>query len=1037
MDINYKIKPFWFWNGNMEDKQIVTQIKEMNEKGIGGFFIHPRQGLNIPYLSDEWFKKVSIAVETAKRYNMEVWLYDEYPYPSGIAAGEVIARNPEYQAFILDYKTKEISFGEEVNIELPLSDILFAGAYQINDGLINWNSFVDLSDRIGIIYKDHIYQESGLTHYNKKRYFTGNPIKVLRWEAPSGKWRLFVFYQYPLKEFKFFGTFIDPLNKDAIKLFIQLTHEKYKKYLGHEFGKTIKGIYTDETAPLGGKIPWSKKIAPIFENKYGYNLIENLPKLISNGAFDNSIAEIRYHFWNVVVDTFINSYDKQIFNWCHNNNLLYVGEKPILRSSQLQYMDVPGIDAGHQKAGDNPMIISENYRANPKIASSAAHFYKKERTLCECFHSIGWSMTIQDMKWIYDWLIEQGINMFVPHAFYYSANGLKKHDAPPSEFLQMPWWQNQDVLSDYVSKLTQILSNFKRKVDILLLDPIQTQWTFFVEEDIRKKYTKDFYKLQEYLLKNHIDYYVVDQSLINDFYAYEGNICYKDEKYEIMIIPPVSNIERQAWEKIEDLILNGCKIIFAGCMPFQNINGMDFTNKIDALFNIDALEIAHKYLDSQNLTTIKLNYECYFVGNIEDISNIIHKIYKNYIEILAEKGECRILSTLYENGSKKLLFLVNPTAYEEKCILKLNKMIINFKEFNIKSILDMEDINLHLVNNGKEEISFNIKFLPYQSYLLMIEAESNEEQCQRNNLFKQMIDVDSIWEINLDRLNPLRIDDWRLKVQSIDESNVVFESKNSIHAKPIIDQIEESRIPVLITTKSPFGCAKELLLSPLHIIYESSFVSNIKDNELWLVIEEESIKGDWYIELNGHKITPYEFQVRKFYIENNLTCEISRYVNVGENVIKVNVCTDKPYDGLLTPIYIFGKIGVYETENKWLISQSSSVGFFNKNVKNGIPFFAGTISYKKKINISDLPNDINYVRFYLAENVSDSISMYINDYFIGTRCWQPYFWDVPYELIKGNTIVLRLDVKTTLLALFEGEYIDPKTHTILPAIKGI
>ncbi|MFC3340836.1 hypothetical protein ACFOHW_00015 [Paenibacillus abyssi] len=86
---SYGIHPFWFWNGEMEDRQIIHQIHEMADKGVGGFFICPRQGLMVPYLSDAWFRKVKLAVETAASRQMEVWLYDEYPYPSGIAGGEV------------------------------------------------------------------------------------------------------------------------------------------------------------------------------------------------------------------------------------------------------------------------------------------------------------------------------------------------------------------------------------------------------------------------------------------------------------------------------------------------------------------------------------------------------------------------------------------------------------------------------------------------------------------------------------------------------------------------------------------------------------------------------------------------------------------------------------------------------------------------------------------------------------------------------------------------------------------------------------
>ena len=95
-----RIKPFWFWNGDMAEDEIKHQIEEMSDKGLGGAFICARQGQKVPYLSEEWFKKVSFAAEEAVRCGLETWLYDEYPYPSGMSGGEVLLEHPEAEHMI-------------------------------------------------------------------------------------------------------------------------------------------------------------------------------------------------------------------------------------------------------------------------------------------------------------------------------------------------------------------------------------------------------------------------------------------------------------------------------------------------------------------------------------------------------------------------------------------------------------------------------------------------------------------------------------------------------------------------------------------------------------------------------------------------------------------------------------------------------------------------------------------------------------------------------------------------------------------------
>ncbi len=48
--------------------KIRRQIREMKSCGIGGFFIHSRDGLETEYLSDKWFECVSAAVDEAKEW---------------------------------------------------------------------------------------------------------------------------------------------------------------------------------------------------------------------------------------------------------------------------------------------------------------------------------------------------------------------------------------------------------------------------------------------------------------------------------------------------------------------------------------------------------------------------------------------------------------------------------------------------------------------------------------------------------------------------------------------------------------------------------------------------------------------------------------------------------------------------------------------------------------------------------------------------------------------------------------------------------
>lgn len=92
----YSIAPFWFWNDDLKPENLKWQMKEMHDKGISEIVISSRLGIEIDYLSDEWFDRIKTVVQYAQQLGMKIWLYDEDNWPSGYAGGKVLEENPDY-----------------------------------------------------------------------------------------------------------------------------------------------------------------------------------------------------------------------------------------------------------------------------------------------------------------------------------------------------------------------------------------------------------------------------------------------------------------------------------------------------------------------------------------------------------------------------------------------------------------------------------------------------------------------------------------------------------------------------------------------------------------------------------------------------------------------------------------------------------------------------------------------------------------------------------------------------------------------------
>ena len=94
----FGVIPFWFWNDDLEEGELIRQLRTFHEAGFGGVMPHARVGLShrVGYLTDEYFRLMRVVVDEAARLGMKVILYDEGSYPSGSANGAVVAENANY-----------------------------------------------------------------------------------------------------------------------------------------------------------------------------------------------------------------------------------------------------------------------------------------------------------------------------------------------------------------------------------------------------------------------------------------------------------------------------------------------------------------------------------------------------------------------------------------------------------------------------------------------------------------------------------------------------------------------------------------------------------------------------------------------------------------------------------------------------------------------------------------------------------------------------------------------------------------------------
>ena len=63
----FSVMPFWFWNDDLDEAEIVRQIADFEAHGVYGFVIHPRVGLprDLGWMSERLLHFYGVAIDEA------------------------------------------------------------------------------------------------------------------------------------------------------------------------------------------------------------------------------------------------------------------------------------------------------------------------------------------------------------------------------------------------------------------------------------------------------------------------------------------------------------------------------------------------------------------------------------------------------------------------------------------------------------------------------------------------------------------------------------------------------------------------------------------------------------------------------------------------------------------------------------------------------------------------------------------------------------------------------------------------------------
>ncbi len=535
----YRCAPFWAWNCGLEKDLLLREIGYMQEMGMGGFHMHTRCGMSVPYLSDDFMDRVRLCVEEAKKRHMLAWLYDEDKWPSGFAGGYVTEKEENRQRFLL-LTPRAPGEGEG----------RLLARYRVT---LDGEGYLREYRRLG----EEEEEEGQIWH------------AVLRVTAKS-----------PWFHFK---GYADTMNPAAVRDFIRVTHERYRAVLGEDLGTVCPAIFTDEpqmtrkttlsrsTDLQDVVLSWTGDLEESYRRTYGESLLDVLPEVVWEKRDGPSLARYRYH--DHTAERFAAAYCDQIGAWCRENGILMTGhmmdEATLLNQTRsvgeamraYRAFTLPGVD----------QLCDGREFTTVKQAASAAHQQGCPGVTSELYGVTNWDFDFKGHKLQGDWQAALGVTVRVPHLYWCSMHGESKRDYPASIGHQSSWWREYPFIEDHFARVNALMTRGRPLIRIGVIHPVESCWIAFGPDDLtgqrRAEMDRRFAEITQWLLADTLDFDFICESTLPRLYRAGDGFRVGEMTYDAVIVPGCDTLRRTTLRALEDFRGRGGRVIFMGALP--------------------------------------------------------------------------------------------------------------------------------------------------------------------------------------------------------------------------------------------------------------------------------------------------------------------------------------------------------------------------------------------------------------------------------------------------------------------------------------
>ena len=982
--------PFWLFNDASSVAEKIQYLRACRKGGIRALAMHCRSGNLIPYASDEWYSTIQALVEEGRRLDMKLWLYDEDPYPSGAAGGQVMANRADLKAaqLVLHEPPAGLAAGELW--EISEQPVVWAGLVPVDHPL----AARDLTAQVGTVRRDWFVTPWDSRHYYATPAFfpcvRGDAIRqvyVLRVPAIPKGYRLVAIVRELCGVNGSWGSLPDCLHPDTFSTFRTLSLDPYKKWVGHEFGKTIPGIFTDEEKPHGFW-PVTPGLFEAFRQDYGFDLMPRLYQLFGE-PLSTQYVETRLALREWIAKRFIEVFMTPYRKWCEACGLTLVGhmspeDDPVAEAGCLgsvmplmKILHCPGTDLIAPFVGDRetPTVNLGSLRAGSLRAQTGA-----PAAVAETFALFDWDTTTAKCHQIIAWHKVLGIDRFFLHGFFNSVEGVVAHEAPPDYGPNTPIFEGISELNRWSVETEGILDGAKDSGGIAVLNSLASYCDLAPGMD-RTSHEGLRHALWQTLLsclRTQVGIHMADEADVAEAAVSSGWLRVGACRYHTLLVPAMTRIPRRTFERITKAARAGVKVVWFGSGPSHIVEAGG-----------------------------RLHPQPGLPGTVEKAPYPSETWCRSHLDASVrimgpDSGDCYVRRFKRKQGSGEWLLAVNvgdaalelSLAGEGKLGWVPERIDGNVRPEGLVTVWRVPAGGSGLFRQIRSARppplpnTENTKILPPGGPPASAAAGRKEETPRRiptgdNRIFKRL-------ETNRLRLDRPRIQCKGIKPVTLDFPKPYWQLSENYRTERVISQYV-GKVPVISTT------------SDLELRYRFAFDVKGAIPPPVLVCDPRCARGAFTIFVNGRQLGG----TRHFPLETTKPlCIRLTELKQGNNSIELRFSVRSAMEGLLAQLYLEGEFNVDRIGEKARLTPAVSRDSRQGWQKAGLPHYMGSGTYEWKHEFTAQETESDWgIEF---EGIVDSADLIVNGRKLGRRAWAPWKWALKGIKAGESTFELRV-----------------------------